>query len=88
MGALTAGVSKKVLKEKGTLKLTVRDIFYTHPPRGDINFKTTEAKFRASWDSRSANITFTYRFGKSLKNNLPERREYFNEEQNRVKGND
>jgi hypothetical protein len=86
MGALTAGVGKQVIKGKGTVKLTVRDIFYSQPPRGDINFKTTEAKFRASWDSRQANLTFTYRFGKPVKSNAPPRRERQNEEQNRVGG--
>lgn len=86
MGAMTAGVAKQVMKGKGTLKFTVRDILYTQPPRGDINFKTTEAKFRASWDSRQANLTFTYRFGKPLKGNVPQRRERQNEEQNRVGG--
>jgi hypothetical protein len=86
MGALTMGVAKQLMEGKGTFKLTVRDIFYTQPPRGDINFKTTEAKFRASWDSRQVNFTFTYRFGKPLKGNVPQRRERQNEEQNRVKG--
>jgi hypothetical protein len=86
MGALTTGVSKKVMKDKGTVKLTVRDLFYTQPPRGDINFKSTEAKFQSKWDSRVANLTFTYRFGKPLKGIVPQRRERTPEEQNRVKG--
>jgi hypothetical protein len=86
MGALTAGISKQVLKTKGSLKLSVRDIFFTQPAKGDINFRSTEAKFQSLWDSRVANLTFTYRFGKPLKGNAPQRRERSNEEQNRVKG--
>ena len=86
MGALTAGVSKQVLKGKGSVKMSVRDIFYTQPASGDINFKSTEAHFRSLWDSRQGNITFTYRFGKPFKVEGPQRRERTPEEQNRVKG--
>ena len=86
MGALTTGVGKQVLKGKGTIRLTVRDIFYTQPAKGDINFKSTEAHFRSKWDSRNANISFTYRFGKPLKGQAPQRRDRGPEEQNRIKG--
>jgi hypothetical protein len=86
MGALTTGVSKQVLKGKGSVKMTVRDIFYTQPPKGDINFKSTEAHFRSQWDSRQVNFTFTYRFGKPFKVEGPQRRQSTPDEQNRVKG--
>ncbi len=86
MGALNAGVSKTVLKEKGSVKLSVRDIFYTQPASGTINFKSTEARFASNWDSRQASLTFTYRFGKPFKVDGPQRREGRPEEQNRVKG--
>jgi iron complex outermembrane recepter protein len=86
MGALTTGVSKQVLKGKGSVKMSVRDIFYTQPARGDINFKSTEARFRSHWDSRQVNLTLTYRFGKPFKVEGPQRRERTPEEQNRVKG--
>ncbi|MBL7697110.1 MAG: TonB-dependent receptor family protein, partial [Chitinophagaceae bacterium] len=86
MGALNAGISKQVLKDKGSVKIAVRDIFYTQPPKGDINFKSTEAHFSSLWDSRQVNITFNYRFGKPFKVEGPKRRESRPEEQNRVKG--
>lgn len=86
MGALNAGISKQVLKDKGSVKIAVRDIFYTQPPKGDINFKSTEAHFSSLWDSRQVNITFNYRFGKPFKVDGPRRRESRPEEQNRVKG--
>jgi hypothetical protein len=75
-----------VLKGKGSVKMSVRDLFYTQPPKGDINFKSTEAHFRSQWDSRQVNFTFTYRFGKPFKVEGPQRRENTPEEQNRVKG--
>ena len=86
MGALTTGVSKQVMKGKGSVKMSVRDIFYTQPARGDINFKSTEARFRSHWDSRQVNLTLTYRFGKPFKVEGPQRKEGRPEEQNRVKG--
>lgn len=85
-GQMSAGISKQVLKGKGTLKLNVRDIFYTQIPKGEINFENTEAKFRNSRDSRVANLTFTYRFGKPLKNINGRKRGGAGDEQNRVKG--
>lgn len=86
MGAVNAGVSKKVLKDKGSIKFSVRDMFYTQPAKGDINFKSTEAHFSSLFDSRQANITFTYRFGKPFKTEGPKHRERSPEEQSRVKG--
>jgi hypothetical protein len=84
-GQLSAGVAKQVLKGKGTVKVNVRDILYTQQPHGDINFKNTEVRFRNSRDTRVANVTFTYRFGKPLKNGNGQRKKgSAGEEQNRV----
>jgi outer membrane receptor protein involved in Fe transport len=67
-GAVNTGISKQVLNGKGTVKLGVRDVFFTQKPHGDINFKDTEARFTNTRDTRVASLTFTYRFGKPLKN--------------------
>jgi hypothetical protein len=85
MGQLAAGISKQVLKGKGSVKVNVRDILYTQIPHGDINFKETEARFRNTRDTRVANITFTYRFGKPIKNTSGQRKKGgASDEQNRV----
>lgn len=68
LGQVAAGVSKQVLKNKGSIRFNVRDLFYTQKVEGFINFQKTEAHFWNKRDSRVANITFTYRFGKPLKN--------------------
>jgi iron complex outermembrane recepter protein len=86
MGQTSAGISKQIMKGKGTVKLNVRDMFYTNRVKGEINFKTTEAHFENFRDSRVANFTFTYRFGKPLKGPQPKRKiGGANDEQNRVK---
>lgn len=66
---MRGGVSKKILKDKGTIKLNLNDMFYTNQPGGDIK---AIANSSASWlsylDTRVVNIAFSYRFnkGKSL----------------------
>ena len=67
LGQGSAAVSKKILKDKGSLKLAIRDIFYTNKPKGYINFQQTEATFSNHRDSRQVAMTFTYNFGKPLK---------------------
>lgn len=86
-GQLAAGVSKQVLKGKGTVKMNIRDIFYTQKPQGEIDFKNTQAHFVNTRDTRVANITFTYRFGKPLKNTSSQHHNSV-EEQNRVRSGD
>ena len=85
MGQMAAGISKQVLKGKGSIKVNVRDILYTQLPHGYINFKKTEARFENKRDTRVANVTFTYRFGKPIKNTNGQRKKGgAGDEQNRV----
>lgn len=86
LGQLSAGVSKQVLKTKGSIRLNIRDIFYTQKVEGFINFQKTEAHFWNVRDSRVANLTFTYRFGKPMKEAPSNRKTGGSlDEQNRVK---
>ena len=84
-GALSLGVAKQVLKNKGSLKLNIRDVFYTQKVRGNMNFKSTEVSFFNMRDSRVLNLTFTYRFGKAFSESQP-RKQSRVDEQSRVKG--
>lgn len=85
MGQLGVGVSKQVIKGKGTVRFNVRDILYTQKAKGSINFESTEARFMNSRDSRVANLSFTYRFGKPLNGNGQRKKASAAEEQNRVR---
>jgi iron complex outermembrane receptor protein len=86
MGQASAAVSKQLLKDKATLKLGLRDIFYTGGVTGHINFQQTQASFKNQRDSRQLSLSFTYRFGKPLKGTQPHRNTGgANDEQNRVK---
>jgi hypothetical protein len=85
MGQVAAGVAKQVLQGKGTIKVNIRDIFYTQVVTGQMEFQNTAVNFRNARDSRVGTISFTYRFGKPMKA-IPQRRTGGAKgEQNRVK---
>lgn len=63
------GVQKQVLKNKGTLKLGIRDLFLTNFPKGVFRFSNTDASFSNQRDSRILSLSFTYRFGKNFNAN-------------------
>jgi len=67
LGQGTAAISKKIMKDKASLKLAVRDFLYTNKPHGYIDFQETDATFNNRHDSRQVAMTFTWNFGKPLK---------------------
>ena len=63
--SIRAGLSTKILKEKGSLKLNVSDIFYTNQIEGDIrNIANANANWFSYLDSRVATLSFSWRFSK------------------------
>lgn len=85
-GAINFAVQTKVLKDKGTLKFAVNDVFYMNINNGVINnLQNTEANWKNKPDSRFAALTFTYSFGKSFQSKSQER-SGAESEQGRVKG--
>lgn len=82
-GQLSLGVSKTVLKKKGTIKLSYRDIFYTNAMEGLTSFPDATEYFKIKRDSRVFTIGLTYRFGQSFKVNRHE--DGATEEKERVK---
>ncbi len=66
-GQLSAGLVKTILKGKGSLKLSARDIFYTQSMEGITDFPGASEYFILWRDSQVINLGFSYRFGKPLK---------------------
>ena len=66
-GQLSIGISKSVFNNKGTLKLAARDLFYTQWMKGNTFFTGATEYFKLTRDTRLANLSFTYRFGKTFK---------------------
>lgn len=63
-----AGIGKKIWKDKGSLRLNVRDVFYTRRDRQDYLAVSGITGFSSrKWDTRSVTLAFTYRFTKGNK---------------------
>jgi iron complex outermembrane recepter protein len=66
-GELDLGVSKQILKNKGTLRLSIRDITYFQNYSGYSTFQNAYEPFEVKWDSRVVRLSFSWRFGKAMK---------------------
>ncbi len=85
MWKLDAGLQKQVLKKKGSLKLSIRDIFNSQIFSGTVNYQDIDVYIKNYRDSRTVSLTFTYRFGKPIKNQPHRRVGGASEEQSRVR---
>ena len=83
---MNMGVSKQILKGKGSLRFNVRDILYSQKISGDIKYSNIDAAFQQQRDSRQVALGFTYRFSKGKVNGNSQKRKTggASEEQNRV----
>ena len=66
-GQLSVGVAKQIFKNKGTIKLAGRDLFYTQWMKGMTYFPMATEWFKLTRDTRVITISFSYRFGKAFK---------------------
>jgi hypothetical protein len=86
-GTLNLAAQKKILNDKGSLKLSLNDVLYTRRADGIINnLKDTDADWNSRLDTRSATLAFSYRFGKSTSNKPKHNGSGSESEQRRVKG--
>jgi hypothetical protein len=66
-GELNLGVSKQLFKNKGSLKLSIRDVTLFQNYSGFSTFENAYEPFAVTWDSRVARLSFNWRFGKAMK---------------------
>jgi outer membrane receptor protein involved in Fe transport len=86
LGQISMGASKQILKNKGTVKLNVRDVFNLQHFEGYSKYGNIDIAFQNYWESRVVNLSFTYRFNKGKMNaNGGRRNSGASDEQNRVK---
>ena len=62
---IAAGVQKSMFQNKGTLRFNITDIFWTNLPKAVITYNNYIEKWHAYRETRVANLSFTYRFGKN-----------------------
>jgi outer membrane receptor protein involved in Fe transport len=67
VGFIGAGLSQQLMKNKATLRLTVRDVFYTQKFKGESRYGNVDFSFQDIRDTRTLSIGFTYRFNKGKK---------------------
>lgn len=84
MGALNLGAGKQLFKNKGTLRLNVRDVLDVQKFRGYTRYQNIDMTIQNEWDNRVVNLSFTYRFGKAMQSNQQRKKGGINEEQSRI----
>ncbi len=83
---LSAGVQKTVMNKKGTIRFNITDIFWTNVPAAVIEFSNYIEHWHSRRETRVANLSFTYRFGKNTVA-AARRRNTASEEERRRAGN-
>ncbi len=63
MGGLNIGASKTFWNKRGRLSLSLNDIFYTQFSNVYVNYSNIELDFLQRNDTRTARLSFSYRFG-------------------------
>jgi iron complex outermembrane receptor protein len=84
--SIGAGISKQVLKGKGSLKVAVSDIFNTLQFRGKINFSGQQTQLVQQGETRQLRINFSYRFGNNGVKAARQRNSGSDDENKRVAG--
>lgn len=83
-GIVNAGISKQILKNKGSIRVNIRDIFWSQRIKGASKYGSVDANFRQYNDNRIASISFTYRFSKGKAATSQRKRGGAEDEQSRV----
>ncbi len=88
LGAVNLGASMPLFKNKGTIRLNARDIFWTQKAIGTVKFGTIDTQFQQIPDSRTIGLSFSYRISKGKLSNSKRKASGAADELSRVKGNE
>jgi hypothetical protein len=85
-GAMDIGLQKKILKDKGELRLRVGDILGTAGWAGENLFSPgLHMTANGRWESQTVTLNFSYRFGSNEVKGARQRKTGLEDEKNRVK---
>lgn len=84
-GGIDIGLQKQLFEKKATLKLTLTDIFRTTPWTATSDFGGLYISGGGRWESQTARISFTYRFGSNQVKSARERQTGLENESKRIK---
>lgn len=79
-----AGIQKQILKDRGALKFSVRDVFNSQNFSGYIHYDNIDLSIMNTRINRTFSLTFSYRFGKPVKNQKLRKSGGAEEEKSRV----
>lgn len=85
MCALDLGVSKQIMKKKGSIKVNVSDVFNVQRFRGSFENAGRYTGVSSKWETQQVRVTFNYRFGNTSIKAARTRKTGLEDEQNRVK---
>jgi len=86
-GSLDVGLKKKILKDKGEIRVRVGDILGTAGWRGENLFSPgLRMLANGNWESQTVTLNFSYRFGSNDVKAARQRKTGLEDEKNRVKG--
>jgi|APTNR8051073442_1049403.scaffolds.fasta_scaffold02800_2 outer membrane receptor protein involved in Fe transport len=86
MWSVDAGLSAKILKGRGRLKVSVSDIFITQRWRGVNQFGDLYMDASGGWESRQLRTSFSYNFGNQEVKEARRRQTGLEDEKNRAGG--
>lgn len=87
MGQVSVGLQKQLWNKKASLRLNVRDIFWTQYFRATVQYQNLDVYVKSRWENRVANLTFSYRFGNSKVQGARQRKTGLESEAGRVQQN-
>ncbi|MES2646788.1 MAG: TonB-dependent receptor [Bacteroidota bacterium] len=85
-GGLDIGLQQTILKKKGSLKLSVTDVFKTMPWSANSDFGGLKIRASGAWESRTLRLSFNYRFGNNDVKQSRQRKTGLESESGRIKG--
>lgn len=63
MGGVDIGLQKTILRDRGNIKISYSDVFYTMKWGGRSNYGGIKVYAHGSWESQQIRLSFSYRFG-------------------------
>ncbi|MBX2817968.1 MAG: TonB-dependent receptor [Saprospiraceae bacterium] len=81
---ISVGLQKKILRDKGSLKLSFSDLFLTNPWSGESTFGNFFMTGAGRWDSRQVRLNFKYNFGSKEVKSARQRKTGLEDEERRV----
>lgn len=83
---VSAGISKQLFNDRGSLKVSVSDIFFKNGWGGESSFGELYMTGGGTWESRQVRVNFSYSFGNDQVKGARRRKTGMEEESQRVGG--